>query len=319
MKRYLLSVFAVTAALFVAPSYAQEYPTRTITIEAPYDPGTSTDIMARMLADGLGKKFGQTVIVENHAGASGQIGLARVAKSKPDGYTLGVGQITNLALAPFVSAQMLYNPEADFAPVAAVAENYLAIISNNESPIKNARDLVAWAKGRKLPIKLGSPSSGGLPQMAVEMIASKNGFQLTNIPYKNIGSIVTDVASGQLDLGVSSYTSLAPAIKSGRVHLVGITIKDKNLPELQSIGEYIEGYSVPGWNGILAPAGTSDEIIKKLNAAINEILQQPEAQKRLTTLGLIPVTKTPQEFAELIKSDTARFAQLVKSIGFQPR
>src|SRR5690606_28153335 len=148
----------------------------------------------------------------------------------PDGYTLGVGQITNLALAPSVFKQHLYNPQSDFAPIAQIAENYLAIISNVDGPLKNINDVIAWAKKQKLDLKLGSPSQGGLPHMSVAMIAHENGFSVNNISYKDIGPIVTDVASGQLDLAVSSYTSLAPSIKSCGVHLVGSTAKDKNLP-----------------------------------------------------------------------------------------
>jgi len=133
---------ALTAVCFAPLSYAADYPSRTITIEAPYSPGSSVDIMARMIAESLHQQFNQAVIVENHAGASGQIGLSRVARADPDGYTLGVGQITNLALAPSVFKQHLYNPQSDFAPIAQIAENYLALISNVDGPLKNINDVI---------------------------------------------------------------------------------------------------------------------------------------------------------------------------------
>jgi tripartite-type tricarboxylate transporter receptor subunit TctC len=320
MKRriYILSM-ALIATCFASFSHAEDYPSRPITIEVPYSPGSSVDIMARMIGEGLRLRFGQPIIVENHAGASGQIGLSRVAKAKPDGYTLGVAQITNLALAPSVTEKMMYDAQKDFVPVAQIAENYLAIISNVKGPLKNINDVINWARKEKRELKLGSPSQGGLPHMSVALIAHENGFDVQNISYKDVGPIVTDVASGQLDLGVSSYTSLAPSIQSGRVHLVGITSKDKNLPELPAIGDSLRGYSVSGWNGIVAPAGTDPKIIEKLNAAINKVLGEPEIQERLRTLGLIPTSKSPQEFGEVIKRDTDRFAKLVKDIGFQPR
>jgi len=318
-RRILVFLMALATAGSAPPSRAADFPARPITIEAPYSPGSSVDVMARMIAERLQQQFKQPVIVENHAGASGQIGLGRVAKAEPDGYTLGVGQITNLALAPSVFKKTLYHPQKDFAPVALVAENYLAIISKVDGPLKNIDDVISWARQQKLSLKLGSPSQGGLPHMSVAMIAHENGFEVTNISYKDIGPIITDVASGQLDLGVSSYTSLAPAIAAGKVHLVGITAKDKYQPELPAIGDRLKGYSVPGWNGIVAPAGTDPKIIDMLNAAINKIVAEPEIEEKLKGLGMIPVTKTAQEFGELIRHDTERFARLVQDIGYEPR
>lgn len=320
MKRQLwIFLIALTTVCSAFLARAAEYPERTITIEVPYSPGASVDIMARMIAERLQKQFGQAVVVENHVGASGQIGLNRVARAKPDGYTLGVGQITNLALASSVSKQVLYNPKTDFAAVAQIAENYLAIVSKPDGPYKNINDVIALAKKEKQGLKLGSPSQGGLPHMSVALIAHDNGFRVENISYNQIGQIVTDVASGQLDLGISSYTSLAPSIDSGRVHLVGITVKDKYLTHLPAIGDTLPGYSVSGWNGIVAPAGTDPKVIAKLNLAINEILAQPDVQEKLKGLGLIPTMKTPQEFQNVINSDTERFARLAKDIGFEPR
>ena len=320
MKRqFWIFLIALTTACSTFLAHATEYPDRTITIEVPYSPGASVDIMARMIAEGLQKKFGESVVVENHVGASGQIGLNRVARAKPDGYTLGVGQVTNLALAPSVSKQVLYNPKTDFAAVAQIAENYLAIVSKPDGPYKNINDVITLAKKEKQGLKLGSPSQGGLPHMSVELIAHDHGFRVENISYNQIGQIVTDVASGQLDLGISSYTSLAPSIDSGRVHLVGITLKDQYLTKLPAIGDTLPGYSVSGWNGIVAPAGTDPKVIAKLNSAINEILAQPEVQTKLLGLGLIPTMKTPQEFQDVLNTDTERFARLAKEIGFEPR
>jgi len=318
-QRISVVLMALVATCFASLSQAEDYPSRPITIEAPYSPGSSVDIMARMIGEGLRKQFNQPVIVENHPGASGQIGLGRVAKAKPDGYTLGVGQITNLALAPSVFKETLYDPEKDFVPVAQVAENYLAIVSKVDGPLKNIDDVIGWARKQSLPIKLGSPSQGGLPHMSVAMIAHENGFKVENIAYKEFAQIITDVASGQLDLGASSYTSLAPAIASGRVHLVGITSKDPSLPELPAIGDRLKGYSVPGWNGIVAPAGTDPRIVAKLNAAINKVIGEPAAQEKLKGLGLIPTVKSPESFGEIVKHDTERFAKLVKDIGYEPR
>jgi tripartite-type tricarboxylate transporter receptor subunit TctC len=319
MKRrtFILSTALISVG-FASASHAEDYPSRPITIEVPYSPGASVDIMARMIGDRLRMQFNQPVIVENHAGASGQIGLNRVARAKPDGYTLGVVQITNLALAPFVTEKLMYDPQKDFVPVAEIAENYLAIVSNVDGPLKNIKDVIDSAKQGQRELKLGSPSQGGLPHLSVALIAHQNGFEVQNISYKDVGPIVTDLVSGQLDLGVSSYTSLAPSIQSGRVHLVGITAKDKFLPDLPAIGDSLPGYSVPGWNGIVAPAGTDPKIVEKLNQAINQILAEPDIQEKLKTLGLIPTIKSPQQFAELIRSDTERFGKLVKDIGFQP-
>ncbi|MBO9355060.1 hypothetical protein GG851_13775 [Bordetella petrii] len=320
MKRRISLLFTVLVTMgFTAFSHAENYPSRPITIEAPYSPGASVDIMARMIAEYLTQKFHQPVIVENHAGVGGQLGLSRVARAKPDGYTLGVGQITNLALSTSVMKENLYDPQKDFVPVAQIAENYQAIVSKADGPLKTITDVIEWAKTQPLGVKLGSPSQGGLPHMTVALIARQAGFTVDNIAYKDTGPLITDVASGQLDLGVSSYTSLAPAIESGRIHLVGISSKDEHLPELPAIGDSLPGYSVLGWNGIVAPAGTDPKIVVTLNTAINEFLAKPDVQAKLRTLGLVPVSKSPQAFGEVMKRDTERFAKLVKDIGYEPR
>src|SRR5699024_2982050 len=319
LKRITVAGVVALGVAFSAYANVDEYPNRPITIVVPYNPGSSVDIMARMLAEKVGKKLGEPIIVENHAGASGQIGLNKVARADPDGYTLGVGQITNLALAPLTFKEIPYDPLNDFDPVAQIAENYLAIIANNESGVKNVNDLIDFSRKSDLPAKLGSPSQGGLPHLSVEIIAKDNDFEIVNVPYREIGSIVTDVASGQLDFGVSSYTSFEPAIRTGRVSLVGISLPDEQLPELSFIGDEIEGYSVPGWNGIVVPAGTDPEIIKTLNKEINEAFKNEESQNELRKLGLIPVFKTSEEFKDVIHGDYDKYKKLLDEIGYEPR
>jgi tripartite-type tricarboxylate transporter receptor subunit TctC len=323
MKSKLIAAVASLLAL-AAPMtsvLAQAYPSRPIKIIVPYTPGDGPDVIARLIGDKISQRLGQAVVIDNRAGASGQIGLELTAKAPPDGYTLGLGLVTNLALAPYAYKSIPYDPLKDFTPVALGAINYLALVSRPDAPFKNVSEMIQWAKGNPGKMTIGTTSTGGLPHMSFELLAHMSGFKFLNVPYKGNGPIVTDLTGGRLDLGVTSYTSIAGLADSGRLKVLGITnpARDPALPSLPTIGETVKGYAAPGWFGFVAPAGTPHEIVAKLNDEINRAIKLPEVQKTMGTLGLIPQTGSPEDFGRLIKSDNEKFAKLVKDIGYQPQ
>jgi tripartite-type tricarboxylate transporter receptor subunit TctC len=323
MKSKLIAAVASLFAL-AAPMtsvLAQAYPSRPIKIIVPYTPGDGPDVIARLIGDKISQRLGQAVVIDNRAGASGQIGLELTAKAPPDGYTLGVGLVTNLALAPYAYKSIPYDPLKDFTPVALGAINYLALVSRPDAPFKNVSEMIQWAKGNPGKMTIGTTSTGGLPHMSFELLAHMSGFKFLNVPYKGNGPIVSDLTGGRLDLGVTSYTSIAGLADSGRLKVLGITnpARDPALPNLPTIGETVKGYAAPGWFGFVAPAGTPHDILAKLNDEINRAIKLPDVQKTMGTLGLIPQTGSPEDFGRLIKSDNEKFAKLVRDIGYQPQ
>jgi tripartite-type tricarboxylate transporter receptor subunit TctC len=324
MKRRSLAVLGPALALLGAASAAlaaDAFPSRPIKIIVPYTPGDGPDVIARLVGQKISDKLGQPVIVDNKPGASGQIGIEQTAKSPPDGYTLGVGLVTNLALASATYKTLPYDPLKDLTPVALGAINYLALVASPNAPFKTIPEMIQWAKANPGKMTIGTTSQGGLPHMSFELLAHMTGFKFTNVPYKGNGPVMTDLLGGRLDLAVTSYTSVAPLIDQGKLRLLGITHpqRDPQLPNLPAIGEYVKGYAAPGWFGFVAPAGTPPEIVKKLNAAINEAIRQPDVQKTMNTLGLIPAPDTPEGFGRIIKQDNEKFGRLVKDIGYQPQ
>jgi tripartite-type tricarboxylate transporter receptor subunit TctC len=323
MKAKLFAGLATALAL-LAPAtsaLAQGYPNKPIKIIVPYTPGDGPDVIARLIGNKISERLGQPVVIDNKAGASGQIGLDLTAKSPPDGYTLGVALVTNLALAPSAYKSIPYDTLKDFAPVALGAINYLALVARPDAPFKNVAEMIQWAKANPGKMTIGTTSTGGLPHMSFEMLAHMSGFKFLNVPYKGNGPVVTDLTGGRLDLGVTSYTSVAGLVDSGKLKLLGITNpeRDPALPNLPTIGETVKGYAAPGWFGFVAPAGTPPEIVGKLNEEINRAIKLPDVQKTMGTLGLIPHTGTPEDFARLIKSENEKFAKLVKDIGYKPQ
>ena len=322
MNRRLVALSALLLPLCLAlPAQAQPFPNKPIKIIVPYTPGDGPDVIARLVGEKIAERMGQPEVIDNKPGASGQIGMSLTAKSPPDGYTLGVGLVTNLALAPHAYKSLPYDPLRDLAPVALGAINYLALVSRPDAPYKNVAEMIRWAKDNPGKMTIGTTSTGGLPHMSFELLAFMSGFKFLNVPYKGNGPVMQDLSGGRLDLGVTSYTSVAGLVESGKLQLLGITnpSRDPKLPNLPTIGETVAGYAAPGWFGFVAPAGTPPEIVARLNAEINHAIGLPDVQKAMGTLGLIPSTGTAEDFGRLLRSENAKFAKLVKDIGYQPQ
>jgi tripartite-type tricarboxylate transporter receptor subunit TctC len=322
MKHPVLRALAFAAALGVAcGAGAQSYPSRPVRIIIPFPPGNTMDIMARLVGPKLTERLGQNVIVDNRAGASGQLGLELAARAAPDGYTLVGGQGGNLVVAPHTYRKIAYDPIKDFAPIALSTTNFLALVVHPSVPFKSTKDLIAYAKANPGKLSFASNGEGGFPHMTIELLRVMGGFTYLHVPYKGSAQIATELIGGHVDAAIDGYTGLAPHVRSGRLRLLAITNPTRvpQLPDVPAIAETLPGYDSRGWFGFLAPAGTPREIVAQLNQEINRAMNLPDVREKMVAAGLIVVTEPPEFFADTIKSDFAKYGKLIRDIGFQPQ
>jgi tripartite-type tricarboxylate transporter receptor subunit TctC len=323
MKSRLLCVLAVIAASFASPGVhaAQPYPAKAVRVIIPYPPGEAADIIARLISPVMSERMGQQFIVENRAGASGQIGMELLKNATPDGYTIGIGQGGNLVVAPHTYKKLAYDPLKDFAAVALNATNYLAVVANPNAPFKTAAEMIAWAKANPGKLSLATNGEGGYPHLAFELLASMAGFKFLHVPYKGASQIATDVIGGQVQTGIGSYTGMAGHIQSGRVRLMAVTnpVRVPNKPELPIFADAVPGYDMRGWFGYVAPAKTPRDIVRRLNEEINRAMQQPEVSAKLVAAGLIIANESPEFYGNFIKTEYEKYGKIVRAIGLQPQ
>jgi tripartite-type tricarboxylate transporter receptor subunit TctC len=277
--------------------------------------------MSRLVAPKMSERLGQQVIVENRPGASGMLGLDYVAKSPPDGYTIAAGQGGNLAVLPHTSKNIPYDALKDFAPITVSTTNYLGIVANPNAPFKSVGEMVAYARTNPGKLTVATNGEGGFPHLAFEHLRTMASITYTHVPYKGSAAIATDIIGGQVQAGIDGITGMAPHIKSGRLRLLAVTNKTRVelWPDTPAAAEDVPGYESGGWFGYVAPAGTPRDIILKLNEEINRAMRSPDVSEKLVNAGLIIVTESPEFFANLLKSDFAKYGKLVKDIGFQPQ
>jgi len=321
MRQLRVLVLAAFALGFAAAALAQSWPSRPVKVIVPFPPGDAADILSRLIGPKVSERMGQPVIVENRAGASGQIGLEVLKNAAADGYTIGVGQGGNLVVAPHTYKKLPYDPLRDFVPVAILATNYLAVVANPGVPFKSAAEMVAWAKANPGRLTLATNGEGGFPHLAFEHLAVMGNFKFQHIPYKGAAQIVTDVMGGQVQLGIGAYTSLSPHVLSGRLRLIAVTnpVRVPNKPELPIFAEAVPGYDSRGWFGYVAPAATPRAIVARLNEEINRAMKLPDVSEKMIASGLISVTEPPEFFGDMIRSDYAKYGKLARDIGFKPQ
>ena len=322
MQHPLLYAFALLAGIGGhAAALAQTYPAKPIRVIIPFPPGEAADIIARLLSPVMAERMGQQIVIDTRAGASGQIGLELLKNATPDGYTIGVGQGGTLVVVPHTYKKLPYDPLKDFTAVALNATNYLAVVANPNAQFKNAAEMIAWCKANPGKLTLGTNGEGGYPHLAFELLASMAGFKFLHVPYKGATQVATDVISGQVTVGIGSYSSLSTLVQSGRMRLIGVTnnarVPDK--PDLPVFSDLVPGYDMRGWFGYIAPAGTPRAIVKRLNEEINRAMQQPEVNAKLVTAGLYVASESPEFYAEFIKKEYAKYGKIVRDIGLKPQ
>jgi len=315
-----LSVIAIVMATIPA-LHAQPYPSKPIRIIIPFPAGDSLDTMSRLIAPKLTERLGQNIVVDNRAGAAGQLGLELAARAAPDGYTIVGGQGGNLAVQPHTYRKLPYDPLKDFAPVALSTTNYLALVVNPDAPFKSVKDLIAYAKKNPGKLSFATNGEGGFPHMATEMLRQQAGFDYLHIPYKGGTQIVTELMGNRVDATILGIGVLAPFIRSGRIRLVAVTsaARAEQFPDVPTVAETYPGYASGGWFGYLAPAGTPPKIVALLNQEINRAMMAPDVKEKLTAIGLTVVAETPESFARTLRSDYEKYGKLIRAIGLKPQ
>jgi tripartite-type tricarboxylate transporter receptor subunit TctC len=308
---------ALAAALTIA-AQAQNYPAHPITLIVPYSAGGGNDVLARGVAEPMGKVLGENIVIENHGGAGGSIGTRQVAKSAPDGYTLGLGGTGTLAIDPTLYPKGGYDPRKDFAPVGLIATSPLIILVNPSLPVKNVQELIAYAKKQPGKINYASAGRGSGIHLGTVLFADTAGIDIVHVPYKGSGPALTDLIGGHVAIYFSSLPPAIGLIKSGQVRALGVTGLKRSpiFPDVPTVAEQgLPGFEAVLHYGIVAPAGTPKPVIDKLNAALRKSLESPELRKRLATEGAEPLPTTPEEYAADIDREETKWSAVLKKVG----
>jgi len=316
MRRGLLA--AVAAAAVAGSAIAQTYPAKPIKLIVPFPPAGGTDIIARTVADKLNQALGWTIVVDNKPGAGGNLGIEAAVKSPPDGYTLVLGQTSNLAINPTLYPKLPYDPQKDLVPIVAVANAPLVLVVPANSPYKTLADVIAAAKGKPGEVNFASPGNGTVAHLTGELLQKTAGVKFQHVPYKGTNQAVNDVLGGQVQLYMSSVPSALGFIKGGKLRALVVTSAQRvnDLPNVPTINESgYKGFDATTWFGLLAPAGTPPPVVAKLNAEVNRILKLPEVRQRIDSEGALAMGGSSEEFAALLKHDLARWGQIVKESG----
>jgi len=316
----MLALIVVGGAASISASGRAEYPERQIRIISPSAPGGASDLVGRILAQGLSERWGRPAFVENRPGASTMLGGDIVAKSTPDGYTLLVG-ISTLAINPSTFKNVPYDVLRDFAPITQAVSVPNMLIANPSLPVKSIKELVALAKRRPGEVLYASAGQGTSAHLTMELFATVAGIRMMHVPYKSQGPGLIATIAGEVSLMGSSVTTALPALRGGRVRALGITSARRTAiaPDIPTVAEQgLPGFEAGNWFGLLAPAGTPPEIIAKLSREAVAILQAPAAKQRLEGEGAEVVASRPEQFAAFIRQETAKWAKVVKAAGIQP-
>lgn len=310
-----LAAFAIAA--FTAAAWAQDYAAKPIRLIVPFPPSGGTDNLARFVAQKMGENNKWTVVVENKPGAGGNIGVDAAAKSRPDGYTLVMGQTSNLAINPTLYKSLPYDPLKDLAPIALVGEAPVAIVVRAESKFKTLADLIAAAKAKPGSVTMASPGNGTVAHLSGVQLMKITGARFEHVPYKGAGSALPDLLGGNVDFFISSVPTLQGQIASGRLRALAVTSLKRSpvLPDVPTVGETYKGFNAVTWFGILAPAGTPPAIVTRLNAEVNKALKDPAVKKAIEAEGGEVLGGTSQAFGARIKADIASWSSIVKASG----
>ncbi len=314
------ALLTAAALLALKPAFSRRsaYPTKPVRLVVPFVPGGSTDLLARIMAQKLDEALGQQVVVENRSGAGGNIGVEYVAKSAPDGYTLVFGHIGTFGFGPSLYQKLPYDPVKDFAPITLFAMVPNMLVVHPALPARTVKELIALAKARPGQMNYGSSGNGSASHLATEYFKLLSKTEITAIPYKGTGPLVTDLIAGQTSLTITGVPPLYPFVQSGRLRglAVGSTKRLPLMPDLPTIAEAgVPGYESSTWFGPLAPAKTPREIIVKLNTELMKILQRPEVKARFTAEGIEALGGTPEEFGTYIKAEIERWGRVIKAAG----
>ena len=311
----LVAAFALIAATH---AFAQTYPSKPIRLVVPFPPGGAVDFYARVVQAPLSEALGQQVVIDNRVGASGMIGADFVAKSPPDGYTLLLGNIASLAINAGLYPKMAYDPARDFTPITHTVDVNYVLVVHPSVPVHTVAELIAYAKANPGKLSYGSAGSGSLPHLASELFKSLTGIEMTHVPYKGGGPMVTDLLGGTTQLVIADQASLMPFVTSGKLRALAVAspARSPNYPDLPTIAEAgVPGFQAVAWNGLVGPAGLPPDIVKRVHDVFVATMAMPDVRRKLVTGGLDPVGDSPEEFGRFVRAEIAKWSKISKDVG----
>ena len=318
MKSLSRFVLGAIMACAMVPALAGSYPSKPIRLIVPFPPGGGTDVLAREAANKVATDNGWNIVTENRPGSGGNIGVDAVVKAAPDGYTIVLGQTSNLAINPTLYPELPYDPEKDLTPVGLIASAPLVLAVSADSPYKTLADLVKAAKADPGALNCGTSGNGTVSHLASEKLQKAAGVKFTHIPYKGAAQGANDVIGGQIEMYMSSVPTLIGHIRSGRLRGLAVTSLERSndLPDVPTVAESgYAGFEAVTWFGLAAPAGTPPEVVGTLNAAFNKALADKDLERKFEIQGAKVLTDTPETFGRLIHDDRVRWAEIIKESG----
>lgn len=317
LRTWLTVATAALALSAAAGAWAQAYPAKAIKLVVPYAPGGSADIAARLITDEWGKALGGSLFIENKGGAGGNIGVDMVAKSAPDGYTIGL-QTVSLAINPSLTAKMPYDTLKDLVPIGMVASSQHVLVVNNALPAKNVKELVALLKAKPGQYSYGSAGAGSTFHMSAELFKAVAGTPIVHIPYRGGGPAMIDTMSGQVAMSFPVLSAAQPHVQAGKLRALGVTGTKRSplMPDVPTIAEAgLPGYTFETWFVVFAPAGTPKPVIDKLNTSLNQALNTPALRERMARDGFDPTPSTPEQARARLEQEMPQWAKLIKERG----
>ncbi len=316
----LFSRILLAAALGISAGIVRaDYPDHSVRVIAPFPPAGGVDSTARVVAEALARELGQSFVVENHAGASGRIGTEIAAHAAPDGYTLLLASVGPNAIVPAAYRDLSYDAVKSFAPISLVGTSAYALVVPASLSARSVADLIALAKAKPGTLNFASTGNLGGPHLAGELFKNLTGIDVVHIPYKGGAPQIQALLTGDVAFAFTSLATVSPHAKAGKLRVLAVTgsARSRELPDVQTMSEIVKGYEVLQWYGLMAPAGTPDEIINKIQAAVVKAVANPQVRERLVKLDTEPTSDTPKEFSSLVQSEVAKYRNVIEKAGIK--
>ena len=319
--RVLRIAALVMVGAFLVPSQAADFPTKPIRLVIPFVAGGSTDQIGRIVADGLTRELGTAVVADNKAGAGGTIGAANVASAPKDGYTLLLATSASISMAPNLYTRLSYDPEKSFAPITMIAHGPAVLLVNQNVPVHTVQELLDLARQPGSSLSFASAGAGSIQFTYGSMLNKLAHIHLLHVPYKGGAEAANDVMAGRVSLMFDSAPSALAVMRTGKVRALAVTSAQRLalLPDVPSINDTVKGFGTVGWYGLMAPADTPPDVVVKLNAAMQKVLSNPEASKRLADMGLLIIPSSPSEMAKRVKDEIPYYRALASDFGIKPQ
>jgi tripartite-type tricarboxylate transporter receptor subunit TctC len=319
-----LSLLGATSLAFTRRTWAQDaaadYPSKPVTIVVPFAAGGNTDAFARIVGQELDKAFNQRFVVENKAGAGGNLGMGQLARAEPDGYTLGMGTVSTNAINPTLYKNLPYDPDTAFAPISlfVTLPNVLAV-NPDRIPVKSVPELIETLKAKPETYTFASSGVGTSIHLAGELLMAKTGVKINHVPYKSSGQVMTDLIGGHVDMAFDNIPTVAQQAQAGKIRALAVTSLERAplMPDLPPMAEFVPGFEATSWHGLFAPAGTPQPVIDKLAKEVTRILHSPQVSEKLTGMGAKPIGNTPAEFATFITAERQKWAEVIKAANIE--